>query len=143
MRFVGAYTHDYQAAQDIVQEVFLRLHQEHLRHPNRTIRAGWLYTAARRLTIDQHRRRWPLPVASVPAAEANSRHELASEVGSVLDELPDLDRELLLLFYYQEWSTAQLATHYAISQDTVKSRLYRARARFRKKWTEEGIDHGS
>lgn len=145
VRFVGTYTHDYHVAQDIVQESFFRLYREHLRHPAKTFHAGWLYTVARRLAIDYHRRRPPVSWNIGDSGPSTAMtDEQAIDVDRVLDRLPALDRELLLLFYYQEWSIAELSDHYAISIHTVKSRLYRARDRFRRHWTKEGAeDHGS
>jgi RNA polymerase sigma-70 factor (ECF subfamily) len=145
VRFVGTYTHDYHAAQDIAQEAFLRLYREHLRHPTKTLHAGWLYTVARRLAIDYHRRQRPAAWDILPYnTEVALSDDRSVDVERILDSLRALDRELLLLFYYQEWSIARLAEHYAISVHTVKSRLHRARERFRRHWMKEGeTDHGA
>lgn len=62
---------------------------------------------------------------------------------SALDSLPERDHELLLLFYYQEWSVAQLARHYSMRPGAVRSRLTRARQRFREIWHQhEGEERG-
>ena len=144
VRFVGTYTHDYQVSQDIVQETFFRLYREHLRHPTKVFHAGWLYIVARRLAIDYHRRKPPSSRNIDDMDWSAAIEERALDVDRIMDRLPALDRELLLLFYYQERSIAELADHYAISVHTVKSRLHRARNRFRRHWMKEGAeDNGS
>lgn len=136
VQFARAYTPDFETAQDIVQEVFVRLYRERTRRPNRVIHAGWLYTVAHRIAIDHHRKRNRDATAWAGQHPADMPPDLRMEVGGVLAALPDLDRELLFLFYYQDWTLVQLAQHYAIPVDTVKSRLYRARDRFRRVWKE-------
>lgn len=134
LQFTRAYTPDLHTAQDIVQEVFVRLYRERTRRPHRTIRAGWLYIVARRLAVDHYRKRARDVQAWERQGHSDAIPDLRWEVEAVLDVLSDLDRELLLLFYYQEWTLGELAAHYTIPIETVKSRLHRARNRFRSAW---------
>lgn len=143
LSFVLSYTQDRDIAHDIVQETFLRLYQEHSRKPWRTLHAGWLYTVARRLTIDHYRQHRVLVLTATVPERARDIGHLNLEIDAILRDLPGLDRELLLLFYYQDWPLAKLADHYKIPVDTVKSRLHRARRRFQRLWKDGEADDGS
>jgi len=145
-QFALAFTHDPEAAQDIAQETFLRLEEWHAAHPERQIHGGWLYTTARHLLIDHNRGRRRRPEVpweggagagqEVPSFETTVATRLS--VQRTLDGLRPSDRECLFLFYYQEWSIAEIAQHLGVSAVTVRGRLFRARQRFARAWGGEG-----
>ena len=144
-RFVLSYTHDRELAQDIAQETFWRLYQWHEAHPHQTIHGGWLFTTARHLIIDAHRRRH-LPRnggegerIESPASAMDQQIVQRLAVQTVLDHLRPTDRECLWLFYYQSLSIAQIAQILQLSEAGVRVRLYRARKRFAQLWKED--DH--
>ena len=102
--------------------------------------AAWLFGITRR-TIAQHRRRawfrrW------VPGAEADRPDpsagparlyevsELGGQVQEVLEALPELEREVLVLCLLEEWTDREVAGMLEVPVGTVKSRLHRARDRF-------------
>ncbi len=61
------------------------------------------------------------PVQAVIAAETSE------SVQKALAELDDLDRQILMLKYSEQWSYRQLADHLGVKEDTVEYRLLRAR----------------
>lgn len=66
---------------------------------------------------------------SSPSQKA-SREELRSTVKSVLDQLSDQDREVLVLRYLEQLSTAETALVLGLTESGVKSRQRRALERF-------------
>ena len=144
-QFALAFTHDPEAAQDIAQETFLRLEQWHAAHPQRQVHGGWLYTTARHLLIDRSRGRRRRPEVSWegwegPDPEASGFETTVAtrlSVQRTLDGLPASDRECLFLFYYQDWSIAEIARHLGVTAVTVRGRLFRARQRFAQAWGGE------
>lgn len=107
LRFAWSYVQDPDLAEDIVQETFLRLWQAATTNPQGIFRAGWLYTVARRLAIDAYRARQreaPEIPRYPPSPDPAIALSQAEAIEAILDALPDLDREVLFLFYYHEWS---------------------------------------
>lgn len=67
------------------------------------------------------------PVDHVLAAEKQD------QVREALSELDELDRQILMLKYSENWTYRDLAEHMGIKEDTVEYRLARARKRLRKR----------
>lgn len=64
----------------------------------------------------------------------NSRNYSDKEVlAQLIDTLPDIQRQVLVLFYLEQFSILEVASILEISEGTVKSRLSYARANLRKK----------
>lgn len=145
VQFLWTLTHDAELAQDLAQETFLRLLRQQRAAPGTVIHAGWLYTVARRLAIDHVRQRQRHPEALTDDAGGGTgagapEVGLRAAVDDLLDRLSATDREILMLFYYQQWTTDEIAAHYRMPAATVRTRLHRARERFRRLW--EGHGHG-
>jgi RNA polymerase sigma-70 factor (ECF subfamily) len=136
-RYALTYTRDPHDAQDIAQETFWRLYLCLKKTPDQSITPGWLFTTARNLAVDRFRRRrreipqrTPLNTAQVQDPDLLT----AIDVATVLDSLSDQDRECLIYFYFAEWSVDQIATALKIQPQAVRTRLVRARRRFRERW---------
>ncbi len=128
-------TQDYHAAQDVTQETFVRLYTFCRRHPDRDIVPGWLYTTLRRqvLTTLRRRREW-VDLDAGHMAVSDTPVWLPALFRDTLLKLPRADRECLWLFYYNDWTTEQIARHLGLSPGAVRGRLMRARQRLRAMW---------
>ena len=126
-------------ADDILQEVFIRVHRHLccLPEPQWEKPESWIYQIARHLIIDQYRRRRELMEIpeSVPAEpdvpEDDPEAVLALSLRELIDELPEPYRQALILTEYQGLSQKQLAEQVGISLSGAKSRVQRARAKLR------------
>jgi RNA polymerase sigma-70 factor (ECF subfamily) len=134
-------------AEDVVQDVFVRV----LEH-RRTL-AGvrdmrvWLVRIAWNLAIDRRRRKRPeqmdemfarsLVASSVPADKALDEAQQIKMVLSELERLPKAERNVLLLSAIDELGTAEMAEVLGRSESAVRALLFRARARLRAR-LEEG-----
>lgn len=134
-RFAFHHIRHEMTAQDISQETFLRAFQ-HFQTQRRPPSAGWLFKVASRLVIDEARRKRREVVGETDVIDQASPFTSipADEVVSVLEALPDRDRECLVLFYFRDWSVGMVAQHLGIPPTTVRTRLFRARERFRRLW---------
>lgn len=137
-----------QAVDDVMQEVALSVFRQSapIRDPERV--APWLYRIAIRQTLMYRRsagRRRKLHANY--AGEAQHRNgdsgspeplrwllseERESNVRQAIESLDDLDREILMLKYTENWNYQQLAEHLGVSLHTVEYRLLRARKRLRR-----------
>jgi len=120
-----------QSAEDVVQEVFLRLWRKASAYnPARGSLAGWLTVMARHQAIDSLRRaqrELQLADAVVPINRKNPNvpdysADLAT-VRSILEKLPAEQREVLDLAYFAGLTHAEIASHTGKPLGTVKSRM--------------------
>lgn len=128
-------------AEDLTQEVFLRLYQNLRLYRGDVPLAAWALRLSRNLCIDHYRRcrrerradfvseevldRLPAD-GTDPQAEAQRRQQLRA-VYRGLQELPEELAEVVLLRDLQGWSLEETATYLEAPVGTVKSRLHRGR----------------
>lgn len=118
-------------AEDLLQEVFLRIHRRlpELREPAKL--QGWVYRIARNVVIDHYRLRRqhaPLEVDAVAADPAGrDAVDLSPALRRFLAELPPAYREPLIRHEFQGEGLADIAAALGLSLTAVKSRVRRAR----------------
>ena len=144
------------AAQDIVQEAFLRAYRGFDGYQGGDARA-WIFTIVRncyhnwlidhrrkaRLEIDVHRPddTQGFSIDDVPSDKDTPevtllRRAESSTVRTVLDKLPRPLREMLVLRELEGLSYRQIAETIAMPIGTVMSRLARARTQFERAWRQ-------
>lgn len=131
-RYIVSLVKDQNRAEDILQEVFIRIYRKlrWLREPE-AFRA-WAYQIASRESFRylQRERRWDDQIrdeAALSAVPANDGEEFSREL---IESLPQLVRSLspasravVVLFYLHEMSLAETAAVLEIPVGTAKSRL--------------------
>ena len=123
-------------AEDIVQECFLALLNPNCGFdPARTALRTYLFGVVRNQWLKRLRRREQRELAEsrncgTPETEAY-RGEAAEAVASAIADLPDTQREILLLAHYEQLSLVEIAEITQLEITAVKSRLQRARATLR------------
>jgi RNA polymerase sigma-70 factor, ECF subfamily len=123
---------DAAAAQDALQEAFLRLWRcrEQLQETNLE---AYLYRALLSCARDANRRLHP----TVPLDEKLSLRPLRDSpdtglvVRAALAQLPDEQREAIILSHYEGWTQAEIAQLLQIPPGTVASRLHHAHRKLR------------
>jgi RNA polymerase sigma-70 factor, ECF subfamily len=139
-RMAVSFTRHRGEAEDLTQEVFLKLWQNLDKYlPGSSFRA-WAYRVARNLYVDAYRRSreqrkatWidpefleSLPGGDDPHTQAVRRQRLELARAG-LARLPEELARLLLLRDFADWSYEELASELDLPLGTVKSRLNRAR----------------
>lgn len=150
VRFVGRRVRHDADAEDIVQRVFLKVHESlgGLKDADRL--HAWIYQVTRRAIADHYRspmrrREVPMepdaPLADVPAApddqadaEAGSEafRELAACLHPLVAQLAAADQEALRLVEVEGLSQVEAADRLGLSVSGMKSRVQRARGRLRR-----------
>jgi RNA polymerase sigma-70 factor (ECF subfamily) len=131
--FAYRYIRDADEAQDLVQEVFLRLYRKLGRFDPQRPFEPWLWRVAANVCANYLDRRVPPPTAlegddeNVRTASPPALLE-ETRLGAALSRLPPTYRLLLALHYQADMPLSEIADTLGISEVTVKSRLYRARA---------------
>ena len=143
-------------AQDITQEVFLKVYSELGSFRGESRLSVWLYRVTYNLCIDLLRKQKRRPAVSLafemedgeeemefpdtryaPETELE-RKELQSAVQDALAQLSEDHRRILLMREFADFSYAQIAQQLGIQEGTVKSRIARARERIAKYLVKNG-----
>jgi len=106
--------------EDVVQQVFLKVFVSLKRFDLRAAFSTWLYKISR---LDG------VVSAERPPESPARRAETKDILDQLLDELPERDRELLMLKEIEGFSVQELAEMLDLNVNTVKVRLFRVRAR--------------
>lgn len=130
-------------AEDVAQEVFLRVHLCRSSYVPQAKFSTWIFGIAHNLVIDRLRRlKWLLPwpktandpsrdaefAASSPSPQdAAAAGELGGIVREAVQKLPFLQKEAIILREYQQMSYAEISNILNVSPVYVKTLIHRAR----------------
>jgi RNA polymerase sigma-70 factor, ECF subfamily len=117
-------------AEEITQDVFLKVWRALPGYDGRAAIGTWLYTIARNTCLsavrsESYRRTWPIAESSEPALETTTVADV--EIAECLAALPTIQREVVTLYYLQEKSVRDVSELLDLPEGTVKSHLHRAR----------------
>lgn len=127
---------DHDEAADAVQEIFTLVYRHLGRFDRRSRFSTWLFRVAVNRSIQEarrHRHRWRNvelneASASIAPEEADTTDP---RVQATMARLAPSDRALLVLFYWEELNLQEIADSLGCNVNAAKTRLYRARERFR------------
>jgi RNA polymerase sigma factor (sigma-70 family) len=143
-------TRDWAAAEDITQEVFVRVWEDpQAFDPARGSWRGWLGTMTHRRAVDWVRRSAARrrhtadaapPVAAPDPEETAVAGSVAKSVRAAVDELPVTQREAIHLAYFDGQTYRQVAETLGIPEGTAKSRLWLGLRRLAARLQAEGVE---
>ncbi|MEK3980847.1 sigma-70 family RNA polymerase sigma factor [Psychrobacillus sp. FSL K6-2836] len=141
IRLAYYYVKDLQAAEDIVQEVFIKLFHNQYHYEERGELKAFLTT----MTINKSKdylkswtyRKVQLQNKLFSHASKRNLDELVKKdeqaiIGEAILELPLKQREVLIYFYFNEMTITEIAHILSIPEGTVKTRLRRGKELLRK-----------
>ncbi len=130
-------------AEDVVQDVFLRVIQNHRSLPAIRDLRVWLVRIAWNRSLDRRRSTRPdqiddafaarLVDANLPADQALDEHQRMNRLLRELERLPAKERQVLLLSALDELSAAEMAAITGRTESAVRALLFRARTRLRER----------
>ena len=152
-------TRDPVVADDLTQEVFLRVWNRADQWSGQGSFRGWLFRIARNLSLNQlrsqsRRREQPLEMPSLYDEEDEEQPvpgwmidqaalgpdvqlehaEQRRILQALIDALPEEKREIFQMVYEDEVALREVAERLAIPEGTVKSRLFHARKQLAEAW---------
>jgi RNA polymerase sigma-70 factor (ECF subfamily) len=128
-RMAVAMLRDAGRAEEVTQDIFLKVWRALPAYDGRASPSTWLYAIARNTCLSavraaSYRRTSALDEVQEPSAPSPSP---AVDWDRVLSRLPDAQRQVITLFYFEERSITEVAAMLGVPEGTVKSQLHRAR----------------
>ena len=133
---------DVMDAQELTQDAFMRAF-DHIDSydPHKASLSTWLCRIAYRLTLDFLKRRRPVIVSiedtkvwqtdisdeALEAELSTGREERIEQLQEAVDDLPDDERMLLTLYYFEDRPLTEIAYITGIEAKPLANRLYRTR----------------
>jgi RNA polymerase sigma-70 factor, ECF subfamily len=147
--FIARFTGDRDAAEDIAQEVFLRVFKAAKDYKPQAKFKTWLFTIATNLCLnevrnnenipkfvdvsDLHEQEYPISAsAAFSPQKAAENAELRVAVRNAIRNLPENQRIAILLRQYNEFSYGEISKIMGISTSAVESLIQRARQSLKK-----------
>src|SRR6056300_1554104 len=135
-------------AEDIAQQVFIRIWKSAKRYQPQAKFTNWMFTITRNLVFNETRRRKRKPTVSVEEREEESHQqvedvhsttpdqdvlhsELERAVDDAIQALPDKQRLAVVLRRYEEMPYDEIGRVLSMSVPAVKSLLFRARTQLK------------
>jgi RNA polymerase sigma factor (sigma-70 family) len=133
-------TNSGEAAEDLCQEAFFRLHEKNIVFPNQEEAKYWLIRVVKNAALNYAKRKQRERKAYQRIFKENARQEETGEVQFVkketreevleaLDKLPENLRIVLILKEYAEMNYKEIGYALGINEGNVKVRVFRARER--------------
>lgn len=127
-----------EAARDVAQIVFLKLHRKHSSIPADLPLTAWLHRETHSASVNhvraEVRRKSRERVAADLSAmnqESELWHDLAPEIDAAINRLPTKDRSVVLLRFYENRSYAAIGERLGFSEDATRMRTNRALGKLR------------
>lgn len=144
-RYIYALTGGSQAdAEDLTAETFLRAWKaRHQFNGEMDVAIGWLIGIAKRLVVDDYRRtvratrNLSTELDSETTPEQSAIHEEQQKfLLRLVADLPDDQREIVILRYWLGWRVNDIARHLGASENKISVSLHRTLSKLREKWMD-------
>lgn len=153
-RLCCALLRDRALAEDAAQESLLRVWKALDNYDGRSSISSWIYAITRNRCLTVLERRRAMDSLSDSEVEAemerqscheadSSEGETASLLRELVDLLPERLRRTVLLYYFEDRSTSEVALMLGCPEGTVKTHLFRARAALTEQLKLRGLHNAS
>jgi RNA polymerase sigma-70 factor (ECF subfamily) len=141
-RYLVHLTGNRERAEDFFQETWVRVLERGHQYDGRWKFEAWLFTIARNLILDWHRRKKPQSLEALSGPDDEASFDVKDEksatpletflseeqregIQTSLTKVPVIYREVLVLRFQEEMQLEEIAGVLSTPVSTVKSRLYR------------------
>ncbi|MDB8542522.1 sigma-70 family RNA polymerase sigma factor [Turicibacter sanguinis] len=149
LKIAYLYVKDQQLAEDIFQEVFYKVMKNYHKFEHLSSEKTWLIRITLNTCKDLLRTSWLRRVTTFGTLEEQNQtqyeqpfdmtqSESNNELYEMIMKLPQRYKEVILLFYYEDFSYDEMAKILNIPKGTVQSRLARGREKLKKMMEERG-----
>lgn len=129
-------------AEDAVQNVFIKYMEKEIVFENEQHEQAWFLTVTRNYCKDQFKSFWNrfVDMGEIPETAEDEREE-----GKLLEyimKLPQKYKEVLYLYYYEEYSVKEMAAMLSRKESTIQTQLFDARKKLKGMLGEEAQYYG-
>lgn len=150
--FVFQFTQDRNTAEDIVQEVFVKVWKNLAKFDQQKKFSTWIFAIAKNAAYDWLKKKKTIPfsvfenlegenalefiaeVSNSSSQEVLSQLALKNELKKMLAELPEISRSIVLLHHAQGFSLVEIAEIFGQPKNTIKSQYRRSLLSLRKQF---------
>ena len=137
-RFAAGRLADGSVADDLVQNVWLKVNQRIRSLDDPRVFRSWLYRALHWELLDWHKARGNQPHEAITEEHAVSAElDDSPSLLPLLQQLPANERDVVELYYLHDLSVHETALALQLPEGTVKSRLHRARQQLQQMYGED------
>lgn len=130
------YFNDYSLAQDLAQDVFVRVWQCLPTFRGESSVGSWIFRIATNICLRQSERQRSISQVEIPfgvlAKESNDNSLQIQALYRAIAELPDMDR-LMISLYLEELKQSDIAQIMGISEVNVRVKIHRIKSTLSKK----------
>ena len=128
-------------AQDAVSECIVRAFENRTSLRKRTSARSWLMKILINVSRSAITKRQKVVLFADPEQYEQEPETAEDHLWSVILELPENVRVVMVLYYYEGFSVREISTLLDIPEGTTKTRLSSGRKQL-EKWIEDGKEHG-
>ena len=118
-------------AQDVVQDVFLKYMKKQPSFASNEHEKAWFYRVCINRCKDYQRHWWQKNRSDIDYESVISRKEEDIDLLEEIRKLNFHERNAIYLFYYEQYSTKEIAQIYHVKENTVSSWLHRAKQKLK------------
>lgn len=140
LRLAFSYVKNLQEAEDITQEVFIKLTQNSIKFENENHRKAWIL----RITINLCKNRLKLfwnrntcSIDDISGLSKNDTYDFDNNVLAAVMKLPSRQRTIIYLYYYEGYKINEIASILKKRETTIRSDMHRARQKLKTILKEE------
>ncbi len=135
-------------AEEVAQDAFVRAWSGLRDFRGEAAFSTWLYRIVARRALDRvavlrGRRGREAPLMETDEPQVAPTIPVSGKLAQAMEALPETQRAVVALFYYEDHSVSDVARVLALPEGTVKTHLSRARALLRKEWMRREGPGGS
>jgi RNA polymerase sigma-70 factor, ECF subfamily len=131
LRYVNTFVRDFHEAEDITQNVFAKLMTAIVKYEERAVPFNaWIMRVARNAALDHIRARRAIPTEDVRVADGYESHhtvEQGLDIREALEELPEDQREVLVLRHVVGLSPVEIAGALKKTESSIHGLHHRGR----------------
>ena len=119
-------------AEDIFQDVFVKLNQKKPKFENEEHKKAWLIRVTINISKNYMKQAWNKKTVRLDE-QLKFENKEESDVFSIVCELPERYKTVIYLFYYEGYKVSEIAKILKKNEGTIKTWLYRSREKKKKK----------
>ncbi len=126
-------------AEDAVQNILIKYYEKGIQFKDDEHENAWFITVTRNYCTDQLRSQWKKQVdfGDIPETPVED-DEAEGELLVHIKKLPDKYREVIYLYYYEEYSVKEISKMLDRKESTIQTQLSAAREKLKKILVKEG-----